>query len=195
MPKTTKFTPERLLSMPETTFRRLVDADVRKKGTEEVAESLRSPQVVRRWLSALTAMAKSVEGQLAAREADLEVLQLEYEKASRGASEAELAKLEAEYLSAQTREATWRASVLRFKTGLDEAITEAKQVQDAALATMFDLAVIAERNHALERIQVLEEAIRLHRDHNCSNEPRCSYSSCVADTDLWKHVPDHAYQS
>lgn len=182
-------TPESLLTLPEDVFRRLVDSDLRGKGDPQLGRLLRSREVVDRWYATIKGMTKSVEGQLAAKKADLEavVLQIESDIAqaeSRGdhlTASALLMSLKEQ----QQKDAKWRAGILRFKTGLEEVHAEARRIRDSYRGSFFDSYLAEERNFALERTRSLESAIRAHRDHEC--DIGCD-NGCTADDDLWRLV-------
>src|SRR4051794_39656358 len=74
--QTLESTIARLSALPERQFRQVVDRDLRRREDEGVDEfesaALRSPTLVDRWLTALLAASKSVEGQLAAKDCDFE---------------------------------------------------------------------------------------------------------------------------
>jgi hypothetical protein len=198
MTSTTPTTPASLLSLPNDAFRTLVDADLRGKGDQSLAKLLRSEEVCERWYSTINGMAKSVEGQLAAKRADLEATTLSLESdiqvAEARGDESLAAQLRLALMEAQQKDAKWRAGILRFKTGLEEVHAEARRIRDSFKGSFFESYLAEERNIALARVRDLEDGIRRHRDHDCETDPRCkntygeSFHDCAADDDLWSLV-------
>lgn len=166
-----RFDSDDLAGLPDDQFRALVDADLRQNAARstirlraELSEALRSPDNVRRWYSMLCRMAKSVDGQLAAREADfrgerarLEALALEADDAGRSGLRAQQQRLKAEHHKT-------KASTVRFKTGLDEVTIVAKFLLEQHLEDLFGAAVLAERDYLAGRCRRLTAAIEQHRD-------------------------------
>lgn len=176
-------TPEALLRMPHETFKNVVDKDLRaptadtpegKKRTLKPHEapdwyarhaSLRTPPVVDRWYMTLNQIAKSVDGQLAAKTEDYEA-----DRATLRArlllvtDDAEANQIKAEMETLKARFSKARAGTLRFKTGVDEAFVEARAMRDSARDRLFDSIVAEERNRYATRVAALEAAIREHRE-------------------------------
>jgi hypothetical protein len=157
---------ERLMHLPEDEFRDIVDADLRRRARRDDAEALRSPELVDRWFAALTAMAKSVEGQLAAREEDFRSRTAAV-KAEMGlaVNDEQVADLRVKLHMMQADYSRGRSGTLRFKSGLEEWIIEARYLRDNQRGRMYDSIVAEERNHALARVRELEAAIQEHRDN------------------------------
>ena len=188
----TTLTPDDLVDMPDEDFRAVVDADLRRNSRNrphlppEVAAALREPRHVPRWHMTLSRMDKSVEGQLAARADDYEkelawsrrrTLELEAEldaaleegqtfKADETRKRLREVRLQQEQLTEQHHRG--RASTLRFKTGLDEALLEAQYLRD--------------RLQGDARVRELEEAIRAHRQELTASE---ELEAGSADEKLW----------
>lgn len=193
----------RLSRLPERKFRQIVDRDLRRRefedelDTQDALESaaLRSSALVDRWLTALLAASKSVEGQLAAKDCDYEadkaqatrtVLRLEALAKKRPLTEkeeAELAGTRDRLLASRQRHFKSRSGTLRFKSGLDEWIIEARGVRDSFRDRLYDTVVVEERNRYAEQLRALKEAIRAHRD---SFPPEDDPSE--ADEKLWQLV-------
>lgn len=179
-------TVKQLLAMPEATFRRVIDSDLRGQAEAPVSAALRSDKLVERWYATLSAMSKSVEGQLAARRADADAFFLQTQDALSKAENSTLAnELQRQLTQRQMKDAEWRASTIRFKTGLEETMMEARRLRENLRGGMYDSVVTEERNRALDRVKELEDAIRSHRDHECSDE--CE-DRCWGDDLLWKLV-------
>lgn len=153
-------------------FREIVDNSLRKQGDPETAASLREPANVERWYSTLLKMSKSVEGQLAARTADW--------KRSNLSGAEDLAERRENYLK-------WRAQIIRFKTGLDEALTEAKYLRDKNRTSQYGTFITDERLALLQRVQKLETTIRQHKEQIFHGDDD---DHDKADESLWAIVED-----
>lgn len=153
-------------------FREIVEEDLRRKSTPEQAAMLRSPEVVDRWFSTLLQMTKSVEGQLSARALDWTRTKLQLESNS-SAFERE-----------QQNYLTWKAGIIRFKTGLDEYLVEARHLRDKLLGRNLENALLDELSVTRARVRTLEEAISQHRDTICS-DPDADDAHEEADEALW----------
>lgn len=181
---------QRLQAMDDRTFRNEVDEDLRRPGPsqrrsyETRRAALRSPELVDRWNTTLQQITKSVEGQLASKQEDYEAaraaLRREANKLTPGSPEWLKNKDEQEALKVEY--ATERAGKLRFKTGLDEWVVEARALRDAHRATMYDSIVAEERNHYAEELRRLKEAIETHRSQILHDE---DYEPSSADERLW----------
>jgi hypothetical protein len=79
---------------------------------------------------------------------------------------------------------TWRAGALRVKNGLEIRLIEAKSLLEQSGDTYITDRTADERNLALARVGVLEDAIRRHMNA-CLTEPR------DADEALWAYLPDY----
>jgi hypothetical protein len=169
---------EMIMAMDEDDFRDLVDRDLRRKNTAEEAEALRSPALVDRWYTVLVAMGKSVEGQLSAKRQDLDAqkaklkqqffeLDAQLEEARRRHdkqwvrdTEEKSRKLRSEWASATERFAKERAATLRFKSGLDETLIEAKLYRDKIRDRLYEHVIAEERNRLATRVRHLESALK-----------------------------------
>lgn len=163
---------EALIIMGDDSFRDLVDKDLRRKDREdipqELRDGLRSPEVADRWLSTLIKIAKSVEGTLAYRydEYEAEKADLELKGDQTG-----LYLLKQQYHQQ-------RAKTLRFKTGLDEWLIEARTIRDARRRQ--DPAA-SERALLERKVRSLKEAIEEHHSAAvAADRPPASY-----DQKLW----------
>lgn len=183
--------PEALLALSDDEFVELVNNIIRRKSdnykgkhtTEFLArayKALQAPEVAPRWYMVLSRMAKSVDGQLAAREADF--------TSNRAGLRAQLADAQFDLKEAQDRgdplspyrkvvadlhvaiqELTkdygrQRGSTLRFKSGLDTNLIEARHAYEMTLHGTMSSIAAKERDHALQRVRDLEAAIRKHQD-------------------------------
>lgn len=185
---------EQISAMNEEDFRELVDRDLRREDTQEEAEALRSPALVTRWYTVLVAMSKSVDGQLSAKRQDHDASQArmrkEFVKAEEELADAKSAqdkaaietarkrqrKLREEWYVAAERYARARAATLRFKSGLDETLVEARLYRDRVTNKLYEAVVTQERNHYASRMRGLEDAIRDHAHQK------------IEDADLWAMV-------
>lgn len=137
----------KIASMSDAEFRALVDRDLRRASTKEEAAGLRDPAVVERWYLTLTAMKKSVEGQLGAKRAEFDGQKARLRQAFVQAEQAQadakalgdqagvakaqnrIRKLREEWASVQERFARPRAATLRFQSGVDETLLEARSLR------------------------------------------------------------------
>lgn len=194
----------RLAAMDDRGFRQEVDADLRRPGArdnkreyETRRAALRSPEIMDRWFTTLMTMTKSVEGQLASSQEDHEAAKAELrqritrlEEKNRTAVigpegtalQQQLFDAQLEWEQLKRDYATARANKLRFKTGLDEWVIEARALRDAARATMYDSVVAEERNHYAAQVRMLREAIDAHRTEILEDE---DYEPSSADERLW----------
>lgn len=173
----------RIMEMTDTEFRALAEEDVREatgKGdplNPLLHDALRTPPAIQRFYRLLSVLQRSAEGQLAAKGAA---------HASRMAKLRRRGVKGAEYQDAIAEHENWRAGALRFKTGVEERITEIASLIRELDADSVTEIIREERNDALYRVRVLEDAIRTHREHECGEE--CSGDFCVADVTLWENV-------
>lgn len=155
--------PSDLGELSDLEFRRVVDADLRRRVdpsglSEQVAAALRSEAHVNRWHATLLAMCRSVEGQLAAganefeaRRSDIESEIDRLNNSSHGDASrvSELSVLLAELRSTYL---TKRASTERFRTGLNEHLILAERL------------LPVHRSRCARRVRRLEQAIERHRE-------------------------------
>lgn len=171
-----------LLEMPHETFKNVVDKDLRapttdtpegRKRTLKPHEApdwyarhaaLRTPTVVDRWYMTLNQIAKSVDGQLAAKTEDFEADRASLRARLLLADEKEAIQIRADMENLRARFSKARAGTLRFKTGVDEAFVEARALRDGARDRLYDSIVAEERNRYATRVAALETAIREHRE-------------------------------
>lgn len=196
----------RLLEMSDEDFKDLVNDDLRRRGEERdnwaLGRTLRSPAVVERFHTALLMMAKSVEGQLSAKEAEHDArirrlkakLIIAESNAERARQDpdldpAELHKAEGKPLNLradiETKSAEYlaeRVKTIRFKTGLDIAIVETRGIVNGLRDGMYDSIVARERNFYAERCRRLREAVMAHQKRitEGADEP------LDADHELWR---------
>lgn len=161
-------------------FRKIAEEDIRSadKGDMDpmVFEALRTSPVIQRYYSVLGQMQKSVEGQLAAGKADMR---------SRTAKMKSRGTTNSEYQEALAKHENWRAGALRFKTGAEQRMAEIAGLLREIDTEFFADRVKEERNDALARIRELEDVIRRHRDHVCTDETCDRDRTCIADDELW----------
>lgn len=167
--------PADLLALDEDAFQSLVEQDMRRPDDGRVLRAaLRSPEVVDRTYATLLSMLKSVEGQLAARREDLEVLRAKC--LARGPAG------KREWDEANTKYAKTRAGSLRFKVGVEQSLMDVRRIRDNRRSALFEDEA-NERLHA--RVQVLENAIRKHRaSFSAEDEPG------EDDVELWAWLPE-----
>jgi hypothetical protein len=183
----------RLAVMDDRGFRQEVDADLRRPGPRERREyevrraALRSPELVDRWTTVLLTMTKSVEGQLASKQEDHEAAKADLRQKIATLEQTaphsdDLFKARQEWEQLKKEYAQSRAQMLRFKTGLDEWVIEARALRDSLRSTMYDSVVAEERNHYAAQVQVLRAAIDAHRTRILEDE---DYEPSSADERLW----------
>lgn len=202
--------PEALLALSDDEFVELVNNIIRRKADNykgkhtpeflaRAYKSLQAPEVAPRWYMVLARTAKSVDGQLAAREADFTSHRANLRAEL---TEAQLALKEAQE-SGQTPLSPYRRAVadahiaiqdltkeygrqrgstLRFKSGLDTNLIEARHAYEMTLHGMMSSIAAKERDHALQRVRELEEAIRRHRDNLDADD------GSSIDEELWSVV-------
>lgn len=173
---------DQIAELNDEDFRDLVDRDLRRENTDAEAAALRSPALVDRWYSVLVGMLKSVDGQLAAKKEDFEAhkarIKAQFVEAEQALAEARIKRDNARIHAAEARNRTlrqeWasitekysrsRAATLRFKSGLEETMVEARAIRDKVQNRLYEHVVAQERNHYAERVQTLEKAIAEARD-------------------------------
>lgn len=181
---------EKVLDLPRDEFRQLVDQDMRGKAPEAMSAALRDPLVLDRWCSVLLAMKKSIEGQLGAKREEVEAQRMALRQAFLATEQASLdAKalddlnlaekaesrhraLKGEYAALLERAAKTRAGMLRFKSGMEETLVEARRLRTAHLG---------ERETLAERVRSLETAILAHR----LTQETEDFEPSPADVKLW----------
>jgi hypothetical protein len=173
----------RVADLSESDFRKLIDEDTRGKAPASLSAQLRSPECVGRWYETLLAMQKSVEGQLAAKAAESRGAQADFRARLEQTPAREARAIRAEMGYRESKDETWRAGALRFKSGLEEKLIEARR-----LLREFDDPIVSERtaeerNRALARIATLEDAIRHHRDEFPTDD-----QPSEIDLFLWSHI-------
>lgn len=173
----------KLAAMPEVEFRGQIDDDTRGKGSPELAAALRSEALMERWYEALLAMQSSVEGQLAAKGADSRAKVADFRRRLNGSMGKDKDRLNELLLFEQAQSERWRAGAVRFKSGIEEKLLEARRLLRAHDNPLVTDRTAEERNRALARISVLEDAIRKHREaFPVEDDPS------DADTELWSLV-------
>lgn len=119
--------------MSDDAFHSLVNDDLRKLTSPEVATVLHSPAVFERWWGTLVAMEKSLDGQLGSRRDEYQGAAAELIEAlavakATGDTKA-YRQAESDLNRLRSRYHRGRASSLRFKSGLDEFLTRARTIR------------------------------------------------------------------
>jgi hypothetical protein len=176
-------TVEWLLQLDNADFESIVNNEMRSTADKprvapEIAAGLRDSRVLRRWYTAILAMHKSVEGQFSAKTADNSAMIKRLRAA--GVPAVKVLKEESSFQ-------TWRAGALRVKNGLDMRLIEAKSLLEQAGDSYITDRTSDERNLALARIAVLEDAIRRHMNTRL----KMAASSDDTDEALWSYLPDY----
>ena len=173
----TVVTPETdvLAGLSREDFQKVVDDDIRRVGTDEAHDALRSPAHILRWHDTLSAIIKSVEGQLASKNADSVADQMELRLAGKD-QEAEQEAIHNQH---------WRGGAIRFKTGVEQNLFECRQLMREFEMSEYSKAR-EERDRALSRIAVLEEAIRRHQKTVVKEIEGDDITD--ADKELWEYL-------
>jgi chromosome segregation ATPase len=168
---------QKIAALSDDDFRSLVDRDLRREDTQEEAQALRSPDLVHRWYTILVAMSKSVDGQLAAKRYDYEAqkaqLRGQFVSAESALAEAKLHRdtprvhgaqdrireLRQDWALMTERYARSRAATLRFKSGLEETLVEARLFRDQIRDVLYESVVTEERNQLARRVRELEDEL------------------------------------
>jgi hypothetical protein len=119
---------DRLLALDLSSFRVIVDRDLRRDASAAEAAALRTPELADKWVTALTAISKSVDGQLGARRADYLAARARFSKSMSEADYLESRKLQRSWAEVTESYAKARGATLRFKSGLEEALVEASYI-------------------------------------------------------------------
>lgn len=145
-------TPDQLGELGDDEFRWIVDADLKRRASNEnirtavpgwVSDALRSTHL-ERWLMTLRRMEASVEGQLEMATNEYERDQARLRSQADDDADAKLAQLTYAYHQR-------RAGPLRFRAGVQEALPEAESLYAG-------------------RLRQLEEAIRAHREASLGDD-------------------------
>lgn len=167
-------TPEELPALSDDDFRRVVDADLRRRVSphvlpEATSAALRDPGNVKRWHTTLSAILRSVEGQDQSAQDDFDHQLAELESRvgvlqdAGGQAEVlagtydKIDSLRRDYLSK-------KASRERFKTGVAEYVALAESLLNDQRDRSYQSMVTEERDRYATRMRRLERAIRRHRD-------------------------------
>lgn len=182
---------DELLGLRDIDFRTEVDADLRRAPREpaEAARhelrrrALRTPELIDRWYTVLMMMSRSVDGQLAALDEDHQAekadLRMELPPEDRDGNP--------KWEEPKVAYARARAGKLRFKTGLDEWVIEARHLRDQFRYATYDQivinqVVIEERNHYAGEAQRLRDAVREHHEALLADD---DIDPSPADEKLW----------
>lgn len=172
-------TAQQLLALDDVEFSRVVEDDMKRANGVAERSALRSAEVVNRWYSTLLGMLQSVNGQLDAREAEYQAnrSKIEREGLQKNTTVRDLLQLREDYERK-------RAGSLRFKTGVETALTKAQYY----CTTMFPEQehVTRERNDLLYRVHELEKAIEEHRHTTLDKD---DLEPTEADEELWNLLP------
>lgn len=143
-------------------FREVVESEIRGSASKSQAKWLREPENVERWYWDLIAVKKNIEGQLGSKRA--------YLRASKDLSKDQLQARRQDYY-------LWKAKILRFKSGTEERIIEARNLRHTSW--LREDVILEERNIALETVTILRAAIHAHQEANKNMDPT------TADRKLW----------
>jgi hypothetical protein len=167
-------TPQELLGLPNEAFDELVNEDIRGTSSTDVWEALRHKEVARRWYNALVSMKRESERQLANYKNDRVVKQVQcLQNPNRD-------KGKQEYQEWVASKAKWRNGVLRFKTGVEEKIAEAKTYLRLYTASQM---TNQERAELTQLLNTYRSAIKEHKA-----EVLVDSDPSDADEKLWSMV-------
>lgn len=196
---------DRLNELSFDEFKRLVERDVKGQlaaKEQGVPALLRDPEVVERWCAALSALLRSVEGQLSTQQADmrgrLEFHSRKAESAREALEELVIRGDESkisqgrdrvrthEQAAAQIRQTFWedRMRKLRFRSGVAEQYVEAKALRDQLDRWARLRMVTEERNAVIADLTSLRCAVSLHRSRVMDDS--MTLDADVIDDLLWE---------
>lgn len=141
-----------LMHLDDAEFRSVVEDDIRRRASAHQSRELRSGPVVPRWWSVLTSISKSVEGTLAARDAELKAEKFKYLRTH--GKDAWLRRSE----EAQRK----RAASLRFYSAVQERILEAKALHEQQCPR--EVRLQEERNRYAAAYARLRDAVQAHQE-------------------------------
>lgn len=173
-----------LLNLSNDAFKRIVDNDLRNNVSDDEARALRSAEVVSRWIATLEGMRKSVEGQLAARRSEQDILRIDTERAIQDNPQLEL-EIKRKYNEARKQYEKTRASSLRFKVGVEQQLINAHYIRDSLNPEASFIR--KERDALLRRTWELEAAITNHREQVMSDDD--DLDEDAIDDELWRVLP------
>lgn len=192
------YTPTELNMMSYRDFHTVVEDESKSQVDPDTAQAIRDPTVLRRWYEVLVGLQKSVEGQLAAmgaegraRTAKFQAKLLQIDGRFTGATlpealkerQSQIRKARQDQAEAEAELERWRTSAIRWKTGNEDRLTEAKFLLRSEGDDFFMDRTVEERNRAMARVLELEAALRQWRD---SFTPEDELSP--EDLELMKHV-------
>lgn len=182
--------PQRLAEINHQQFYNLVDADIRRKIDPKVSAKLRDPAVAMRWHLVLTQMRRTTEGAIASRTSEyrmaraeilgeIEALEGEITDLSlsngHASGDVDEKRRKIDDLRADLRQLLldfedWRVKSLRFKSGVEEKMTEAQWARHLAERSVLDAAALQERTllhlelgAVRSELETLRTAITKHR--------------------------------
>lgn len=159
----------------EEEFIDVINADIRGTLDTDDAAWLRAPDNVEHWYQALCSMKTDVESQLTQKRA--EVMSKQSECLAKGDAGRQ------EWFDFKAESERWRAGAVRFKTGLEVKLAEARGLRNVRRTDRYTDLILTEREKAYREVARLRLAILTHRDHEC--DERCTDEECTADNDLW----------
>lgn len=164
--------------LTDDTFEDIVNKDVRGVLDPDSSARLRDPIIVDRWYNKLLVLKRSVEAQLAANGAERSERHRDFmAKGTVGKQE---------WFDYKAQADRWRASAVRFNSGVESKLAEARQLRSTTRGNAYVGLLEVERDDAVREVNKLRSAIRMHRDHICGSE--CNNDECVADDFLWSAV-------
>jgi hypothetical protein len=139
-----------LSTLSDEDFEDLVNQDVRGQLDREISLQLREPENVYRWYNSLNSLKKSVEAQFVVKKAELSEQRLEN-------------PTEDEWLRTVAEHERWKAGAVRFKTGVEKRIAEAKQLRIAISKDEVMGRISSDLHEARGKAELYRQAILAHR--------------------------------
>ncbi len=159
----TEGTLDPALPEDEGALRALVTSDVKGRATEAESASLRRAETLQRWHDALVALNKETQAQFAERRAAADLKQQEcLQRGPAGKNE---------WFAFRAQHNAWRAGTIRFKSELEETLSECKRLLRHARAVRANEERRAYR-HVLRRVRgfLSEEAAITLEHHGARRE-------------------------
>lgn len=198
-------TPETLSGLNDEDFREIVNIDMKRNATNPtrrlgpgVSNALRGTQLRQRWLMTLTRILMSVDSQLETREADyfkrMAELQKQAMRVGKELGDRQHLGTQQHLLSLRSRIAdlkvefwTHRTKTLKFRAVVADTAQEARRV--CGLRDSGDQTLRHERDRQIERTQLLEHGISMHRELVLADLEDGEVPDDL-DLELWSLLPE-----
>lgn len=144
-------TTQVLSTLSDDDFEGLVNQDVRGQLDSATSALLREPENVFRWYNSLNSLKKSVEAQFVVKKAELAEFRL-------------VNATEDEWRQAVAEHERWKAGAVRFKTGVEKRIAEAKQLRIAVSRDEVMGRISSDLHEARGKLELYRQAIVAHKN-------------------------------